>query len=841
VPPLVSVVIPAYNPEPFLIETIASAEAQTHSNCEVIVVDDGSDKPESLELLSQLERQGVPVVRQENKGLAGARNTGIRHAKGDYVVPLDADDLLEPQMVERCVEELQANPDAGFVYFDYTVFGDSNYIERPGEYNFYRLLSENFMACCCCMPKVAWEQIGGYDEWHHWGYEDWSFFINLGKNGYFGRYVEEPLFRYRTHGRGLHYIGLDRHESNWAHMEQTHPEALSPEGRLRIKREWSPSICVVQGQGSGLDLSRQTLQDYQLLSNVGEAEALARSQATAFLWLTGDAALKPQTLEECVWGLQDAQWVSWRDTGAAPPPSLERCAGPLGVSREAMEWPEPKKSGEVRRLNWKCRAGRGGGPAAITVTTSPQVEKPVTPAPASRLRRHLENAELLSTDAWIKHPVRSALRLVPLRAKERVNELAGRPVFDLSFYLKFQPRSVLIDGNLIEQLDYLTLPKGTRKRIGFFTPNLGVGGAELVLREIVGQVDRSKVEIVLAATHSKDSRMLPEWREIADWVYDIGKLVPQEGAAKFLYSLALNWELDALIVQNAPLAYAVLPALKEKRSQLKTADVLHAVDENWDLFAASLEVAEQLDRRVVISDAGKNRLLEMEIPEEKIAHIPNGVDLERFSPRGDRGVAFRQAFRIRPDQSVIGFVGRLDEIKRPLLLPSVARELNRVAPECDYVFVIAGSGPEEAALRSKIDGRLSDRFRLIGATDRPEEVLAAADVLIIPSAGEGVPLVLLEALATGTPVVASRAGAIEEALDESTGILVEPGQYEEVRLAEALAELVGDEPRRAAMSTAARAKAERNHDLEKARHSYRTLVQDLTSPHFSPPDGESTQ
>ena len=828
-PSLVSVVIPAYNPEPFLLETIASAEAQTHPNCEVVVVDDGSDRPESLELLSQVEGPGVRLIRQDNKGLAGARNTGIRHAQGEYVVPLDADDLLEPQMVARCVEELHANPDAGFAYFDYTVFGDTNYVERPGEYNLYRLLNENFMACCCFVPKSVWEQIGGYDEWHRWGYEDWSFFINLGKNGYFGRYIQEPLFRYRTHGRGLHDIGLERHESNWAHMEQAHPQALSPQGRLRIKREWAPSICVVQGRGSGLDLSRQTLQDYQLLSNVGEAEALTKTRASCFLWLTGDVSLKPQTLEECVWGLQDAEWVSWRDTGAAPPPSLERCAGPLGISREAMEWPEPKKSGRVRRLNWKCRAGRGAGPAAVVATAGPQVEKPATPAPSSRLRRHLENAELLSADAWVKHPVRSALRLVPLRAKERVNELVGKPVFDLSFYLKFQPRSVLIGGNLIERLDYLTLPKGTRKRIGFFTPNLGVGGAELVLREIVGQADRSDVEIVLAATHSKDSRMLPEWRELADWVYDIGKLVPQEGAAKFLYSLALNWELDALVVQNAPVAYAVLPALKEKRPRLQAADVLHAVDDNWDLFSASLEVAEHLDRRVVISEAGKNRLLEMEIPADRVVHIPNGVDLERFSPNRDRGDAFRRAFRIRPDQAVIGFIGRLDEIKRPLLLPSVAHELSRVAPELDYIFVVAGSGPEEAALRSKIDGRMSDRFRLIGATDRPEDLLAAADVLIIPSAGEGVPLVLLEALASGTPIVASRAGAIEEALDDSTGILVEPGQYEEVRLAEALAELVGDKARRAVMATAARAKAVECHDLEKARDRYRLLIQDLGS------------
>ena len=116
---------------------------------------------------------------------------------------------------------------------------------------------------------------------------------------------------------------------------------------------------------------------------------------------------------------------------------------------------------------------------------------------------------------------------------------------------------------------------------------------------------------------------------------------------------------------------------------------------------------------------------------------------------------------------------------------------------------------------------------MIGATDRPEDVLAAADLLIIPSAGEGVPLVLLEALATGTPVVASHAGAIDEALDDSVGALVETGQYEEVRLAEALSELLEEDDRQAAMGRAARQRAEDRFDLHVARSRYRALVEDL--------------
>ena len=84
--PLISAVIPAYNPESFLLETVASVERQTWPNWEAVVVDDGTDRPESLDILAAIEQRGDPrirVVRQENRGLAGARNTGFREARGE--------------------------------------------------------------------------------------------------------------------------------------------------------------------------------------------------------------------------------------------------------------------------------------------------------------------------------------------------------------------------------------------------------------------------------------------------------------------------------------------------------------------------------------------------------------------------------------------------------------------------------------------------------------------------------------------------------------------------------------------------------------------------------------
>ena len=850
--PLISAVIPAYNPESYLLEAVASVERQNWPHWELIVVDDGSDSPQSAEIFAYIERRGNPrirVVHQENRGLAGARNPGFREARGEYVVPLDADDLLEPGMMRTCHDALIGRPDCGFVYFDYHVFGDSNYLQQPGEYNAYRLIHENFMACCCFVPKAVWTEVGGYDEWHRWGYEDWSFYLNLAKHGKFGLYVPEPLFRYRTHGRGLHYIGLERHASNWAHMEEVHPELLSAEGRLRTKRAWAPSICVVSA-GPPPDLSNQSLQDFQLLQAADEAAILEGSTADCFLWVAGGGRLQPTALEECLWALQAADWVTWKDTGDAPPPSLRSFAGPLGAARRVLEWPEPKQGGEVRRLPWHCRIDRLS-PASSEWADTP-VERGPAPAGAApqgfwpRVHRHLANAELLSGKAWRKHPFKLLARLIPLRAKERINDLFGRTIFDLAFYLRFQPRSAVVAGNLISRIDYLP-PAKTKPRLALVTPHLGVGGAESVLLEFARQIDREKWEVMLWATHSQERRLTPEWRRVTDRIYDLQMMLPAERSPQVIYSMALNWEIDALIVQNTMAGYSVLPALKQRRPELQVVDILHAVDDEWDFLDATANVADEIDRRIVISEAGREKLLMLDVPEERIRLIPNGIDLRRFDARKFNKAILRQQEGLGPSVGAIAFVGRLDAVKRPLLLPEIAREIRRLKPGRRVEFLIAGTGPEEEGLASRITALRMDRadhpgvasgaigFRLFGHMEEPAEVLAIADLLVITSSSEGVPLAALEAMAMGVPVVSVDVGAVKEAVKEDCGVVVESGNGEETRLAEEILDLLADPDRRKAMGEAGRKRVREYYSLDAARLGYRAVLEKIAPTRFLAP------
>jgi glycosyltransferase involved in cell wall biosynthesis len=231
----------------------------------------------------------------------------------------------------------------------------------------------------------------------------------------------------------------------------------------------------------------------------------------------------------------------------------------------------------------------------------------------------------------------------------------------------------------------------------------------------------------------------------------------------------------------------------------------------------------------MISEAGKRRLEEMDTPPEKIRLIRNGVDLEHFDPaRFQRGRLHTQ-LGVDPSRKIILFAGRLDPVKRAHLLPAIARELRRLRGKAaGFHFAVAGDGLEAARLRSAIHSSgLARNFSLLGHVPDLAELLAGSDILLIPSQSEGIPLVLLEALAMEVPVVACRAGAIAEALPAACGMLVESGPYEETRLAEALGRLLDDPQQRASMGKAGRAFVEDHHSKERAAALYRVLLDEL--------------
>ncbi len=232
----VSVVLPCFNAHTYLGETLASVRAQTFTDLEIIVVDDGSTDPATQAYLSTLPAD-IRLVRQENRGLAGARNAGFRAARGRYVLPLDCDDLIAPTMIAHCVEALE-RAGADYAHAQIEVFGDQQGIVRK-QANFFEQLATNQLPYCMLIRRDAWEQAGGYDEGMRLGYEDWEFNIRLGAIGFTGVAVPEPLFRYRVRSAGmLRSLSQRHHATIWRHIRARHRDVYSWRGLVRTWWQW---------------------------------------------------------------------------------------------------------------------------------------------------------------------------------------------------------------------------------------------------------------------------------------------------------------------------------------------------------------------------------------------------------------------------------------------------------------------------------------------------------------------------------------------------------------------------------------------------------------------------
>ena len=125
---LVSIIIPCYNQAQYLEEAVQSAVDQTYPNIEIIIVNDGSlDNTQKMaEGLQKKYLEKIYIVNQGNKGLSEARNSGIREALGKYIVPLDADDKLNEDMVSKYVYKIEKN-DTNIIYTGFQGFSISNY------------------------------------------------------------------------------------------------------------------------------------------------------------------------------------------------------------------------------------------------------------------------------------------------------------------------------------------------------------------------------------------------------------------------------------------------------------------------------------------------------------------------------------------------------------------------------------------------------------------------------------------------------------------------------------------------------------------------------------------
>jgi GT2 family glycosyltransferase len=260
--PLVSIVIPAFNQAAFVGAAIASALEQTYRPIEVVVVNDGSTDDTPGVLASLADHPELRTVHQQNAGLPAARNRGLFESRGDILVFLDSDDLLDPAHVERLAAALATDPDLAFAYCDIQM------VDRAGVPSsafsvssarrvlhgdiFESLLIGGYFPPHAVAVRRRWLDAVGAFELALGGHADYELWLRLTGAGGRAAYVDERLARYRVYDGSM--------SRDLEHMRRTRLHALERVAR-RYPARLAAGLSAVQEAAVDLHAANQWLRE----------------------------------------------------------------------------------------------------------------------------------------------------------------------------------------------------------------------------------------------------------------------------------------------------------------------------------------------------------------------------------------------------------------------------------------------------------------------------------------------------------------------------------------------------------------------------------------------------
>ncbi len=373
-------------------------------------------------------------------------------------------------------------------------------------------------------------------------------------------------------------------------------------------------------------------------------------------------------------------------------------------------------------------------------------------------------------------------------------------------------------------------PPRRKCRVAHLVYSENLGGSETAAAEICRRLDRSRFESCILM-------MFPGPGPLPDYLtqrslrfYQLHNCGVRRFANPLYLAARLRWlRLDVLHIHHIPLYTYIWRAARWARIPIVgcTEHAKYSISRSLRLQDGCRHAARHADFLVTVSHELKEYFVrELRVPTKAVRVIPNGVDTSVFHPadggsRGSSGAAGR------PAGGRLISVGRLVEAKDYPSLFSALALLRSAGRAVDLLLV--GDGELREVLAREAAGRgLSDCVAFCGSRTDVPELLRAADVFVLSSRREGLPIVVLEAMASGLPVAATRVGAISEVVrDGEDGLLVPPG--DPPALAAALARLLDDGELRARLSRHARNSVLEGFALDQVVRRYEELYERGTS------------
>ncbi|MBR4276280.1 MAG: glycosyltransferase [Prevotella sp.] len=196
----ISIVIPCFNGAKWLSETVQSIFSQTFKQWECIIVNDGSiDNSFSLIKKYSEADNRIKYIDKKNEGIAIARNEAISMSQGEYILALDADDIIAPTYIEKAIEHFDKHPNTKIVYCQADFFGSVNKHWELPAYKYCEFIYNNCIFCSAIYRREDYNRTRGYNSNMKAIFEDWDFFLSMLNENDEVYCIPETLFFYRQH------------------------------------------------------------------------------------------------------------------------------------------------------------------------------------------------------------------------------------------------------------------------------------------------------------------------------------------------------------------------------------------------------------------------------------------------------------------------------------------------------------------------------------------------------------------------------------------------------------------------------------------------------------------
>jgi glycosyltransferase involved in cell wall biosynthesis len=315
-----------------------------------------------------------------------------------------------------------------------------------------------------------------------------------------------------------------------------------------------------------------------------------------------------------------------------------------------------------------------------------------------------------------------------------------------------------------------------RYHILYCIPYCCIGGAERVDLDILAALPKDVFHVTLVTIESDENKWLPRFRELVSEIVMIPNFsINATQTAAVLQYLCFSRNIDLIFNRNTHPGYVLAEGIRKITRTVTTADLLHLHDSGRDWARASAVFHDQLDARIVISKDLQNHMNSAyALPADDFTVIRNGVDTRRVLTDEQAELAARSTrseFGIPFDAPVVGFVGRFAHQKDPLRWLAVAKTVSALLPDVHFLMVGDGDLRQDVERCVSAYG-LESRVHLTGFRDDVDRIYPALSVLLMTSLYEGLPLIILEAMLHGVPVVSTATGATSECVGENVGALV---------------------------------------------------------------------